>query len=211
MKKLKYYCILPSKLSNKALFVLADKNHFDKWENYYENLSNQIIDGNIDLPFELDKEKRPNVDVHFPFGDIIISERFKQLIENKIGYNFQFLPFGNIKNCEYFLLHCSQSIACIDYELSKLITYPSNENNTLSGGNPIFFKEELIPKNTLLFKINIKDSSFFCTQEMVDIVIENKITGVGFRDPRIHELTHIAGNTENPVPEVDMFKLNIKK
>jgi hypothetical protein len=49
---------------------------------------------------------------------------------------------------------------------------------------------------------------FLCKKEFVDRVIEHKLTGLGFREPRIHELSAISGNVENPVPEVEKYKLN---
>jgi hypothetical protein len=210
MKTLKFYCLVYSKLADKSLNLHLEMSVLDKWENYWENYQAKslVLNNSFSFPsIEIDKIKRPNIDFHFYYGTLIISPNAKKILEDLILPTCQILPFHEIKGEQYFAVHCFQSIDCIDYTKSVFDYYPSSPDVPLNRGEPLYFLEDKVPSDICFFKVPLKDSKYYCKKEFVDRVIEHKLTGLGFRDPRIHELSSISGNAENPVPEVESFKL----
>jgi hypothetical protein len=210
MINLKFYCLTYSRVADKGLEIYQHEDSYDEWDNYADEYKIKFkkLDSNFIFPnIEIGKIKKPNIDFHFSYGLLIISPKAKKILEDLILPTCQILPFHEIKGEQYFAVHCFQSINCIDYTKSVFDYYPSSPDVPLNRGEPLYFLEDKVPSDICFFKVPLKDSGYYCKKEFVDRVIEHKLTGLGFRDPRIHELSSISGNAENPVPEVESFKL----
>jgi hypothetical protein len=215
MENLKFYCLGYSKLSNKLLSIYEDlDNNYNLWDNFSEKYRNTNLKIDEDYLFpliQIENKKRQLSDFYFMMGGVlVVSKKAREVLSDLIVPTCQILPFHEIKGEMYYAVHCFQAIDCIDIERSKFYYNPSSPETSLNQGEPIYFVEENVPQNVFFFKVPLNDSSYYCKKEFVERVLEHKLVGLGFRDPRVHELTSIAGNTENPVPEVEKFKLGKK-
>ena len=107
----------------------------------------------------------------------VVSEKAKNILESAFKNELQFLPFHSIKG----KLSFAMNVTCLVKDLLNMtksdIHYGDDGKRIISIDRAVFKKplpESLPP----IFKLSINPSDIFVTQPFVDLVIEQKLTGL---------------------------------
>lgn len=208
MKYNDFYGIMYSKLADKCMDIYMHDDDFKDWEEYAENMICKPLPQSYIFPrIELEKSKKPVCDIYFIIGEIpLVSQKAKNALELLLENVADFIPYCEIKDTQYYLVHMRQpQVECVIKDQSTL-RWQESVNNYMHDGKPFVIDKSKVPDNIHLFKEEIEDSPFLATQEFVEVVLKNEITGIGFFDPSLGHRCAIFDNCENPVPEVDNFR-----
>lgn len=132
----------------------------------------------------------------------VVSEKAKNVLESAFKSELQFLPFHSIKGKLYFAMN----VTCLVKDLLDVaksdIHYGDDGKRIISIDRAVFKKP--MPENLPpIFKLSVNPSDIFVTQPFVDLVIEQKLTGLSLADPRQNQLKLILkGQDLNVVPGI---------
>ncbi|MBX2924705.1 MAG: hypothetical protein KF746_21060 [Chitinophagaceae bacterium] len=138
----------------------------------------ELIDEKVNIDVELKNKTKNYPDL---MGDtmrnLIISEKFKQLLELiEEPKKIQFIPV-DVSGKKYFLLNILNVISCFNWEQSKYTTF-SNPKVLDEVTHLVLNKEPL--KGVNIFRMKEEPFPVFISRKLHDALVDYGITGVEF-------------------------------
>ena len=161
------------------VFKEDDKSNKDVWDYNGQSLVNEWKG----LSLELFKDKRKKKDKRsedfdascYFSGCLIVNKRTSLLLSEKLKDQIEVLPVNvDGKTSDYYFINVLNTVKALDTE-SK-----SNEEilKMKRDNNGIFIKGNI--DSYIIFRDSLFYSNYYCTDEFIDFVKQNSITGLKF-------------------------------
>lgn len=165
---------------NSSSVYLDDERYDDFYERYF--IGKEMAKDWEPPPFKIDD---PNLSLKdFVAGTLmapLVSEKSKRALFHLLRNHAEFLPCMDIKNIPYYVLNVTRLVDCIDLNNSEVSYHPTEPGRILNIMQ-FRFQEDKI-ENVPVFKVPQDTGIIFVRRPFVDVVIKERITGVGVEDP----------------------------
>lgn len=136
---------------------------------------------------EVDGQSKPLADfVSWMSMAPVVSERARELIEDLVGNDVEFLRFHKLKNKPYFVMNV---LRCEDY-LDRI------KSDLSEFRQRFIFKADLPRSLPPIFKCPDRWSEIFVTAEFAELLVTNKLRGAALADPSEMTMPLILANAE---------------
>ncbi len=166
---------------NYKFFVFKENDELNK--DIWDFKGQSLIKGWKGLSLELFRDKRKKKDKRnenfdascFFSGHLIVNKRTSLLLTQKLKEQIEVLPVNVVGNTsDYYFINVLNTIKSLNTE-SK-----SNEEILMMvrENNCVFNKKNIEPY--IIFRDSIFNGSYYCTDEFIDFILQNAITGLKF-------------------------------
>ena len=109
-----------------------------------------------------------------------ISERCRNILQTLLGEACSYIQVGCLDSINYYVMNLTCILDCLDFKNAKIIESSKGKVIKISQ---YAFLEDKIPNDVYAFRVEVYPSDILVTEKFVEVVIENKFTGVGFENP----------------------------
>ena len=166
---------------NYKFFVFKENDELNK--GIWDFRGQSLISGWKGLNLELFRDKSKKKDKRsedfdascFFSGHLIVNKRTSLLLSEKLKDQIEVLPVNVVGNTsDYYFINVLNTVKALDTE-SK-----SNEEILMMvrKNNCVFSKKNI--ESYIIFRDSIFNGSYYCTDEFIDLVKHNSITGLKF-------------------------------
>jgi hypothetical protein len=133
----------------------------------------------VNIKFDTSGEVIPDY-VYHQAGIPIISENFKEFLENELSDEIKFFQIEKIKTnindkSQFYLINILEIIDCVDFENSEIKLYEGT--SVIEKAQKIKFLEGLINQRNI-FRVNRIPKDYFISNNLADAIISNKLNGI---------------------------------